>query len=174
MAAGGQIQHPINYQLLTRFSVRDIQARAQIKFKPHGVLRGSKKPPLPRDTTHLSPFRPTFRVPKHSVSLRLVDKMTKIFRIVGLTGSLRKESYNTKLLHAFATAARDPEFSERGVQFEIADWSKYRRLRTKANSRLPVFNEDLEPDVPKEVLEFKNKIAAADGFVIVTPEYNYS
>jgi chromate reductase, NAD(P)H dehydrogenase (quinone) len=100
--------------------------------------------------------------------------MTKIFRIVGITGSLRKESWNTKLLNAFATAARDPEFAERGVQFEIADWSKYTRVRTKANSRLPVYNQDLEPDVPKEVLEFKKTITDADGFVIVTPEYNYS
>jgi chromate reductase len=100
--------------------------------------------------------------------------MTKIFRIVGMTGSLRKESYNTKLLKAFATAAHDPEFAQRGVQFEIADWSRYTRFRTKANSRLPVFNEDLEPDVPKAVLDFKKTIAGADGFVIVTPEYNYS
>jgi NAD(P)H-dependent FMN reductase len=37
-----------------------------------------------------------------------------------------------------------------------------------------VYNEDLERDVPKDVLEFKKTIAAADGFVIVTPEYNYS
>jgi NADPH-dependent FMN reductase len=48
------------------------------------------------------------------------------------------------------------------------------RVRTKANSRLPVYNEDLERDVPKDVLDFKKTIAAADGFVIVTPEYNYS
>jgi hypothetical protein len=71
-------------------------------------------PPPPRNNPILSS-----RVPI------LVDKMTKIFRIVGITGSLRKESWNTKLLNAFATAAHDPEFAERGVQFEIADWSKY-------------------------------------------------
>ena len=37
-----------------------------------------------------------------------------------------------------------------------------------------MYNGDLEADVPKEVLEFKKTIAAADGIVIVTPEYNYS
>ena len=51
--------------------------------------------------------------------------MTRIFRIVGISGSLRKDSWNTKLLKAFGTATRDPEFARRGVQFEIADWSKY-------------------------------------------------
>ena len=51
--------------------------------------------------------------------------MSKIFRIVGISGSLRKDSWNTKLLKAFMTAAHEPEFSDLGVQFEIADWSKW-------------------------------------------------
>jgi len=37
-----------------------------------------------------------------------------------------------------------------------------------------VYNGDLEPDVPSSVLEFKKTIAAADGIIICTPEYNYS
>jgi NAD(P)H-dependent FMN reductase len=51
--------------------------------------------------------------------------MSRFFRIVGISGSLRKDSWNTKLLKAFAVAARDPEFAQHQVQFEIADWSKY-------------------------------------------------
>jgi NADPH-dependent FMN reductase len=51
--------------------------------------------------------------------------MSKAFRLVGITGSLRKDSWNTKLLNAFAAAAREPEFVQQGVHFEIADWSKY-------------------------------------------------
>ena len=51
--------------------------------------------------------------------------MSKVFRIVGISGSLRKDSWNTKFLKAFAVAARDKEFVEKGVEFEIADWSKY-------------------------------------------------
>jgi NAD(P)H-dependent FMN reductase len=43
-----------------------------------------------------------------------------------------------------------------------------------ADDRLPVYNGDLEANVPAPVLEFKKTIAAADGIIIVTPEYNYS
>ena len=50
--------------------------------------------------------------------------MSKLFRIIGISGSLRKDSWNTKLLKAFAVAAREPEFDQYQVQFEIADWSK--------------------------------------------------
>lgn len=45
---------------------------------------------------------------------------------------------------------------------------------TSTNDRLPVYNGDLEADVPAPVLEFKKTIAGADGIIIVTPEYNYS
>jgi len=41
-------------------------------------------------------------------------------------------------------------------------------------NRLPVYNGDLEPDVPAAVLEFKKTVAAADGIIICSPEYNYS
>lgn len=45
---------------------------------------------------------------------------------------------------------------------------------TMIDNRLPVYNGDLEPDVPPAVIEFKKTIQAADGIVIMTPEYNYS
>jgi NAD(P)H-dependent FMN reductase len=51
--------------------------------------------------------------------------MSKVLRIVGISGSLRKDSWNTKLLKAFAVAAQDTEFAQNGMQFEIIDWSKY-------------------------------------------------
>jgi chromate reductase len=37
-----------------------------------------------------------------------------------------------------------------------------------------VYNEDLEPDVPSEVMDFKKTISDADGIIMVTPEYNFS
>src|SRR5271156_5842884 len=52
------------------------------------------------------------------------SSMSKVFRIVGISGSLRKESWNTKLLKAFAAASKEPEFTHKELQFEIADWSK--------------------------------------------------
>ena len=40
--------------------------------------------------------------------------------------------------------------------------------------RLPVYNGDLEANVPQSVLDFKKHVASADGIIICTPEYNYS
>jgi len=39
---------------------------------------------------------------------------------------------------------------------------------------LPIFNQDLESEVTAEVLNLKKDIEAADGILIVTPEYNRS
>lgn len=77
--------------------------------------------------------------------------------ILGISGSLRQESYSTKLLKAFALYA--PE----GVDFRIADISK-----------LLVFNQDLELPEPDFLLDFKSQIKPANGILIVTPEYNRS
>jgi len=52
------------------------------------------------------------------------DIMAKVFRIVGITGSLRKDSWNTKLLRAYEQACKDEEFVSQGVEFEFADWSR--------------------------------------------------
>jgi len=37
---------------------------------------------------------------------------------------------------------------------------------------IPPFNQDLEDDPHGKVKEFKTKVKAADGILIVTPEYN--
>jgi chromate reductase len=39
---------------------------------------------------------------------------------------------------------------------------------------IPPFNQDLEKDMPRKVIEFKSKIRNADALLIATPEYNYS
>jgi NAD(P)H-dependent FMN reductase len=41
-------------------------------------------------------------------------------------------------------------------------------------NRIPVYNGDLEENVPSSVLEFKKTIAGAHGIITCTPEYNYS
>jgi len=41
-------------------------------------------------------------------------------------------------------------------------------------NRLPVYNGDLEKEVPAAVLDFKKTVAEADGIIIITPEYNFS
>jgi NAD(P)H-dependent FMN reductase len=50
--------------------------------------------------------------------------MSKAFSLVGISGSLRKDSWNTKLLKAFGQASAEQEFSSKGIEFTIADWSK--------------------------------------------------
>lgn len=87
--------------------------------------------------------------------------MQKTIRLVGISGSLRKQSYNTMLLNALMDLL--PE----NVLLEILSFSN-----------LPVYNGDLDiPDVdkrPDAVNTFRAELEKADGLVIVSPEYNYS
>jgi chromate reductase, NAD(P)H dehydrogenase (quinone) len=82
--------------------------------------------------------------------------MEKI-KILGIAGSLRKDSY-TKALRRTAG-----EMMPEGVEFEVADIST-----------LPLYNNDLLEQMPGPARELKAKIKAADAILIATPEYNYS
>jgi NAD(P)H-dependent FMN reductase len=57
--------------------------------------------------------------------------MSSVFHIVGISGSLRRESWNTKLVKTFRTLSQEAEFVKKGVHFEIADWSRYVRSRNE-------------------------------------------
>ena len=87
--------------------------------------------------------------------------MKKDITIVGISGSLRKDSYNTKLLNVASTLL--PE----GVKMNIISIAD-----------LPVYNEDNDLPIvsqrPAAVVKFREELAKADGIVIVSPEYNYS
>jgi NAD(P)H-dependent FMN reductase len=78
-------------------------------------------------------------------------------RIVGIAGSLRRGSYNAALLRAAA------ELAPAGV--EIAEGS----IRG-----IPLYDGDLEAaeGLPATVVALKEAIVAADGLLLVTPEYN--
>ena len=82
-------------------------------------------------------------------------------KIAGISGSLRKESYNTKLLHVSKSLL--PEGVEMDV-LSIAD--------------LPLYNADLDLPAttqrPEMVMKFREDLAKADAILIVSPEYNYS
>jgi NAD(P)H-dependent FMN reductase len=82
-----------------------------------------------------------------------------MIKIFGISGSLRKASYNAGLLRAAAEAA--PE----GCEVEVAS------IRG-----IPLYDNDVEDaeGVPDLVSEMKEKIATADGLLLVTPEYNNS
>lgn len=80
-------------------------------------------------------------------------------KVIGIAGSLRKHSYNAALLRAAAELA-PPE-----LELEIAS------LRD-----IPLYDADLEAEhgIPEPVRALKDRIAAADGLVFATPEYNAS
>jgi chromate reductase, NAD(P)H dehydrogenase (quinone) len=79
-------------------------------------------------------------------------------RILGLSGSLRRDSHNTSLLQAAGQML--PE----GVELVVFD-----RL-----GEIPHFNEDDETSPPPVVLALKQAIEQADGLLVATPEYNHS
>lgn len=84
--------------------------------------------------------------------------MASSLHIVGIAGSLREGSLNRSALRAAA------ELAPAGVTIEehrIAD--------------IPLYNDDLNAEGPPEpVRAFREKLRAADGILIATPEYNYS
>lgn len=79
--------------------------------------------------------------------------------IVGIAGSLRPGSYNASLLRAAAECAPP------GVEVEIAS------IRG-----IPLYDGDAEQreGIPDSVRQLKEHIAAADGLLLVSPEYNNS
>jgi len=82
-------------------------------------------------------------------------------RILAVSGSLRNDSYNTKLLRAAAEAA--PE----GVEVELFD--------PAAIGDLPIYDQDLDQGaVPGSVARLRAEWDDADAILFATPEYNGS
>jgi len=77
------------------------------------------------------------------------------YKLLAISGSLRSESYNSKLLKAFSLCAQS------GTEIELVTISD-----------IPLFNEDDEVRFPAQVSALKKKIEQADGILIATPEYN--
>lgn len=82
-------------------------------------------------------------------------------RILVFAGALRKESLNKKLA---ALIARKLESG--GADVDHADFREF---------EMPVYDGDLETSdgIPPGTRELANRILAADGLVIVSPEYNH-
>lgn len=79
--------------------------------------------------------------------------------LIGLCGSLRRGSFNLMLLRAAVAAT--PAGST---------------LETESIRDIPLYDGDVEAEqgIPAVVQRLKDRIAAADGVLIVTPEYNNS
>ncbi|SNX88413.1 chromate reductase [Streptomyces sp. TLI_55] len=82
--------------------------------------------------------------------------MTRL-RILTLSGSLRRDSFNTALL-------REAERLGAHHHFDHFD----------GLGRLPHFNEDEEHPAPPAVAELRRRVQEADAVLIATPEYNAS
>lgn len=77
-------------------------------------------------------------------------------KTVALVGSLRKDSYNLKLVNHLAK-----KYPELGIEVvEIA--------------HLPYFNEEIEAEPGQDVRDFQALVKEADAVIIATPEYNAS
>jgi chromate reductase len=87
--------------------------------------------------------------------------MERTIHLIGVSGSLRKGSFNTMLLNECLQLL--PE----NTSMEITGFAG-----------LPLYNADLDlpgaAERPPVVQAFMDKIAESDGLVIVSPEYNYS
>ena len=80
-------------------------------------------------------------------------------RILGISGSLRRDSHNRRLLRAAA--------SELPPGAELVEWDRL--------ADLPIYDEDLDVEPAAEaVADLRTAIAAADAVLIATPEYNAS
>lgn len=79
--------------------------------------------------------------------------------LLGISGSLRRESFNTALLHAAS------ELVPEGSHLEVA-----------TIEGIPLYSQDVEANegIPEPVASLKDRIASADGLILATPEYNHS
>lgn len=79
-------------------------------------------------------------------------------KVLGISGSLRKASYNTAALKACA------ELLPAGMTLSFG------RI-----DDLPMFNQDvMDAGIPEPVKRFRDEVAAADGLLLACPEYNFS
>jgi chromate reductase len=79
-------------------------------------------------------------------------------QIIGISGSLRRGSFNTSLLRAAV------ELMPAGNELKI-----------ESIDGVPLYNGDVEAEgIPKRVAELKKAITEADGLLLSTPEYNNS
>ena len=94
--------------------------------------------------------------------IQQTDNNREKIRILVLSASLRKDSYNTRLARLAATAIKN-----KGGLADFAGMAEFDCVS---------FNQDLEADhlYPQEALEFKNRILESDAILIASPEYNGS
>jgi chromate reductase, NAD(P)H dehydrogenase (quinone) len=81
-----------------------------------------------------------------------------MMRLLAISGSLRRRSYNSALLDVVA--------AESGADVDFVFWNHL--------DRIPAYSEDAEIQQPESVAVLKDEIARADAVLFATPEYNGS
>lgn len=76
-------------------------------------------------------------------------------KIAVVVGSLRKGSINRRVARSICAFATDK------LECEIVEIDD-----------LPLYNEDSDRDPPEQFVRFRRQVAAAEGVLFVTPEYN--
>jgi chromate reductase len=96
-------------------------------------------------------------MPQLSLARKMQEQNQVNIRLLGLSGSLRRAAASTAILRTLA--GRLPA----GVEMTIAPLNP-----------LPLYNEDEDrPEALAAVETFKAAIAAADGLIVISPEYNH-
>src|SRR6185312_13532115 len=93
---------------------------------------------------------------RNYIAVEIEGLMAKL-KLGIVVGSNRRDSINRKLAQALARLGAD--------KFEV---------RILKVDDLPIFNQDLEADLPASVVRFKAEVADADAILFVTPEHNRS
>ncbi len=83
--------------------------------------------------------------------------MADTVRILGMAGSLRRDSYNRMLLRQAA------QLLPQGVTLETFELDG-----------IPVYNQDDDPSPPAKIQQLKRLVREADALLFVTPEHNFS
>lgn len=78
-------------------------------------------------------------------------------KILLISGSLRKDSFNTSLANTFKNISE-----KKGADAKVVTLEK-----------IPFFNEDLEANIPSAVKNLLESINESDGIIIVSPEYDH-
>jgi chromate reductase, NAD(P)H dehydrogenase (quinone) len=83
-------------------------------------------------------------------------------RLLAFAASLRRASWNRKLVQLAATLARDA-----GAEVDIAEFGEF---------AMPLYDGDLQAEsgIPPGASELARRVGTADGLLLASPEYNYS
>ena len=83
-------------------------------------------------------------------------------KLLAFAASLRRQSWNRKLIALAAAIVR-----EAGLEVDLAEFQEF---------DMPLYDRDLQDasGFPPGAVEMQRRVAAADGLLIASPEYNYS